>query len=214
MYSKPGAAGAPGLRGAPAPRGRRPCCVLPLWALLSLGVGTLSTLSALSVFGIMFSAQTAQRNAYNGLLAGVALSGMRNAADALGTSLSDASAMVRYSVPAAASCALPVSDFDPTPLARLFNSFALGAPETNLASVGLVRVRRARARGTRGAACARNAVLRLSAPPTSPRALPRRRLCRAVPGRLQCLENGQGGLAGRQFLPLPGLRLRVVRRGA
>ena len=121
--------------------GRRPCCVLPLWALLSLGVGLLSTLSALSVFGIMFSAQTAQRNAYNSLLAGVALSGMREAADALTVSLADSAAMARYAVPAAANCSLPAAGFDPTPLARVFNALALGAPEKNLASIGIIQVR-------------------------------------------------------------------------
>ena len=231
MYSKPGEAGPPGLRGASAPSGggrgsgRRPCCVLPLWVLLSLGVGSLSTLSALSVFGIMFSAQTAQRNAYNSLLAGVALSGMRNAADALGTSLADASAMVRFSVPAAASCALPLSDFDPTPLARLFNSFTLGAPEMNLASVGLVRVRRAREGGgggggsggggcARARACARAALYRRRPQPRPAARAPSPPPRRAALVRVQRFKDGQSGLAGRQVLPLPGLRLRVVRRGA
>ena len=118
---------------------RGPCCVLPLWALLALGVGSLSTLSALSVFGIMYSAQSNQRSSYNSLLAGVALAGMREAAGALSTGLADAAGMVRYSVPAAANCSLPSGGLDPTPMARLFNSIAMAAPEKNLNSVGIIQ---------------------------------------------------------------------------
>jgi len=105
---------------------------------------------------------------YSGVATDVARA-LTNAAAALTASLADAAAMVRNAVPLAANCALPLSDFDPTPLANLFNSFTLGAPKRNLASAGLIRVRRARvaAEAAVRALCPRGAVPLPTA--TSPR---------------------------------------------